>query len=127
MVNRTFLAFIGEGGGGDDGEIFAVIVSHVNTKISIYKLNQSEKEWIPVNNLKDKMSFLSETVSFGAIAPRPQMSNKIYFPKFYGKSGVFYSLFTQKYHSYDGRFSGKEPYMVEDIATATWIQPNYPS
>ncbi|CAI9091308.1 OLC1v1026299C1 [Oldenlandia corymbosa var. corymbosa] len=120
-VNQTFLA------AGEDGDIFAVVVSCDNTEVSVYKLDPFEFEWIPVENLRDRMLFLSETASFGAKATRSAMGNKIYFPKFYGTSGVFYSLSTKKYRSYDGRFAANEPYMLENMSTATWIQPYYPS
>ncbi|CAI9116299.1 OLC1v1017407C1 [Oldenlandia corymbosa var. corymbosa] len=123
-TNQSFLAAgLEEDGGG----IFAVIVSRDETKVSVYEFCRRECKWFPVENLRGRMLFVSETASFVAKATNPRMSNKIYFPKFYGASGVFYSLKTKKYHSYDGRFSSKESYTLQDMpSTATWIQPSLP-
>ncbi|CAI9103781.1 OLC1v1002332C1 [Oldenlandia corymbosa var. corymbosa] len=118
LVNRSYLA------AGDDGkEAYAVIVSHNATQVRVYKLNPSEATWIRVENLRDKMLFVSGTTSFVARATEKRMGNKIYFPKFHGKNGVFYSLTTKKYHSYDGQFPTEDPSGLIDVASSsTWIQ-----
>ncbi|CAI9108488.1 OLC1v1008086C1 [Oldenlandia corymbosa var. corymbosa] len=117
-VNQSFLV-----AGLDGGDVFAVIVSHDATKVSVYKLNPGNKRWVRVESLENIMVFVSVTSSFWAKAAEKWMGNKIYFPKFHGENGIFYSLTTQKYHSYDGRFSTQEPSQLIDMDSATWIQP----
>ncbi|CAI9115653.1 OLC1v1016617C1 [Oldenlandia corymbosa var. corymbosa] len=119
LLNRSFLA------PGDDGEIFAAVISHRDPEVPVYKFDYLQTMWIPVENLRDTMLFVSEIASFVAKAPIcSHMGNKIYFPKFYRKNGVFYSLHTKKYHLYNGRFVDEKPYRLDNMAMGTWIQPS---
>jgi hypothetical protein len=58
------------------------------------------------------------------VANIPGMENKIYFPRFYGKSIVFYSLETNNYHTFQSdevvNFHHTREYL-----NGTWIQPRW--
>ncbi|CAI9114958.1 OLC1v1015785C1 [Oldenlandia corymbosa var. corymbosa] len=123
LVNLSFLA----AGGEEDGpEIYAVILSHNGTKVWVYGFNPAENIWVRVENLSGIMVFDSDTAYFWTRATVPLMGNKIYFPEFHGKDGVFYSLTTKKYHSYDGRFSGEGLHGCKDYlaSSSIWIKPS---
>ena len=55
------------------------------------------------------------------------MGNKIFFPKFNGKDGVFYSLVSKRYHTY-GDDVCKNPCEIKELKEfvwATWVLPEF--
>lgn len=108
-----------------DETLLAVFVTGDGRKVSVYGLrNCGGSKWERITDLGDNMLYVSRTTSFCEVAVNKSMANKIFFPKFYGDSGVFYSLATKSYHSYDGKFCSKHSYGLKDIDSGIWIQPN---
>ncbi|KAG8372826.1 hypothetical protein BUALT_Bualt12G0107400 [Buddleja alternifolia] len=107
--------------------LFAVFVAHDVRKVSVYRSKLRKEncmvQWVLVKDLGDKAFFVSHTASFAVTACSESMANKIYFTKFHGNSGVYFSLKTQKYHSFNGDFSSLKCYGLKELDFATWILP----
>nr|DAD42433.1 TPA_asm: hypothetical protein HUJ06_000663 [Nelumbo nucifera] len=71
-----------------NGKIFAVFVK----PICVLRLNESRLKWEEAVSLDNCTFFVSRTASLLTPAPRKGTENKIYFPRFQGQDGVFYSL-----------------------------------
>ncbi|CAJ2658608.1 unnamed protein product [Trifolium pratense] len=106
-----------------DGNILSVFESPFAKGVQVFKLNESTMTWIKVKSLKNHMIFVGKT-SFSAVANIPGMENKIYFPRFYGKSLVFYSLETNNYHTFENDEAVNFHHMREHL-NGTWIQPRW--
>ncbi|KAG8370546.1 hypothetical protein BUALT_Bualt14G0128300 [Buddleja alternifolia] len=105
------------------GILFAVLLAHEERKVNVFKLLEPDMRWEVVEDLGDKMFYVSHTACLAHINPQTSMANKIYFPKFHGDNGVFYCLKTRKYHSFKGDYSSKKSYGLNDNDFATWIMP----
>ncbi|CAK9138855.1 unnamed protein product, partial [Ilex paraguariensis] len=105
-----------------DGELFTVFVGCDGRQVHVFKLDFSEEAWHEVQSLGDKMVHVSYRSSFSEKAVVRGTGNKIYFPKFYGGNGVFYSLGTRKFHSFVGNFSKEDFYDMKDMKHCTWIK-----
>jgi hypothetical protein len=57
------------------------------------------------------------------VANIPGMENKIYFPRFYDQSIVFYSLETKKYHTFENELVNFES--VREPLNCSWIEPRW--
>ncbi|CAI9089598.1 OLC1v1024199C1 [Oldenlandia corymbosa var. corymbosa] len=80
--------FIG-GGGNVEGN---------KSWVRVFKLQDEKKKWVEMNSLEGYCLFLSSPSSLSYLAERPDMANRIYFPMFYSKELVYYSLNTKRYH-----------------------------
>ncbi|KAK6118770.1 hypothetical protein DH2020_047496 [Rehmannia glutinosa] len=103
--------------------MFVVFVLHEERKVSMFRLLEPEMKWEPMQDIGDKVLYLSHVSSFGNTAYLKNMSNRIYFPKFHGDTTVFYSLNSGKYHSVDGDYSNNNSYGLQRLDLATWITP----
>ncbi|KAG8370540.1 hypothetical protein BUALT_Bualt14G0127600 [Buddleja alternifolia] len=103
--------------------LFAVLVAHEERKVNVFKLLGPDMKRKVVKDLGDKMFYVSHTACFAHTDPQTSMANKIYFPKFHGDDGVFYSLETRKYQSFKDDYSSEESYHLKDLDFATWIMP----
>jgi hypothetical protein len=106
-----------------DGNLLSVFESPFAKGVQVFKLNESTMTWMKVKSLKNHMIFVGKT-SFSAVANIPGMENKIYFPRFYGKSVVFYSLETNNYHT----FQNDEVvnfHHTRECLNGTWIRPKW--
>lgn len=109
-----------------DGKLLGVF-NPDDQMIMIKWLDIENWEWREVENLEDKMLYVSHSASFAQCdATTKGMGNRVYFPKFYDGVGVFYSLDTGKYHSVASNFSSTTSYgLKEVIEFGTWIKPNF--
>ncbi|KAK6115049.1 hypothetical protein DH2020_007318 [Rehmannia glutinosa] len=103
--------------------LFAVFLLHEERKVNMYRLLEPEMKWEPVEDIGDKVLYLSHASSFGDTAYLKNMANRIYFSRFHGDSAVFYSLNSGKYHSLDGDYSENNSYGLKRLNFATWITP----
>ncbi|XVF03811.1 hypothetical protein REPUB_Repub05bG0025100 [Reevesia pubescens] len=88
------------------GELLSVFVGKFGKEFHVFRLNDSSMEWIKVESLGNYMIFISHSSSFATMATSHLMENKIYFPRFCGQSGYdiwFYSLNTNKFHSFESK------------------------
>jgi hypothetical protein len=90
--------------------------------VRIFKLNESTMTWTKVESLGNYMLFVGKT-SFSAVAKISGMENKIYFPRFYDQSIVFYSLETKKYHTFENEVVNFES--VREAHNCSWIEPRW--
>jgi len=90
--------------------------------VRVFKLNESTMTWTKVESLGNHMLFVGNT-SFSAVANIPGMENKIYFPRFYGQSILFYSLKTKKYHTFEDEVLNFEN--VREPLNSSWIEPKW--
>ncbi|WJX27119.1 hypothetical protein P8452_15974 [Trifolium repens] len=106
-----------------DGNLLSVFESDFAKGVQVFKLNESTMTWMKVKSLKNHMIFVGKT-SFSVVANIPEMENKIYFPRFYGKNVVFYSLETNNYHTFKSDEVVNFHHMREYL-NGTWIQPRW--
>ncbi|EYU38438.1 hypothetical protein MIMGU_mgv1a020821mg [Erythranthe guttata] len=76
-----------------------------------------------VNDLRDMVFYVSKTSYFGYKTDDKNNANKIFFPKLHGDKIVFYSMNTQKYHSFEGDYSSNDSFDFRRLDLATWIIP----
>ncbi|KAK2393919.1 hypothetical protein QL285_055815 [Trifolium repens] len=108
---------------GCDDNLLSVFESPFAKGVQVFKLNKSTMKWMKVESLKNHMLFVGKT-SFSVVANIPGMENKIYFPRFYRKSIVFYSLETNNYHTFENDEVVNFHHMREHL-NGTWIQPKW--
>ncbi|KAG5529712.1 hypothetical protein RHGRI_030179 [Rhododendron griersonianum] len=94
----------------DDG-MLVVYVTHEDRRVLVEKWYLPKMLWEDVESLGDKMVFVSHGASLLEDAVDKGMANKIYFPKFHGESGVYYSLDTEMYHSILGNANKVKCYL----------------
>ncbi|XP_012831229.1 PREDICTED: F-box protein At4g00893-like [Erythranthe guttata] len=82
-----------------------------------------EEEDEGVESLGDKCLYVSPNGSFAEDCDGgSDKANKIYFNKFHGKNGVWYSLSSGMYHSVGGDFASKDAYGLTQVDYSTWIK-----
>ncbi|GKV15798.1 hypothetical protein SLEP1_g26549 [Rubroshorea leprosula] len=106
-----------------DGELLAVFVGFLGKRVRIFMLNEPEMIWDEVENLGSNTIYVSHYSSF-AIPATEGMDNRVYFPGFYGKNAVYYSLSSRKFHVHGtnkvlNRFDYTEEFYY------CWIQPKW--
>ncbi|KAG8366725.1 hypothetical protein BUALT_Bualt17G0109200 [Buddleja alternifolia] len=106
-----------------EGDIWGVFIIEDERRVSVKKLDSSQMCWIELETLGNKCLYVSSTGSFAETCIVDGMANIIYFNKFHGKSGVFYSLNSGMYHSVVGDFASKEGYRLAEVDFGTWIKP----
>ncbi|XP_042492040.1 F-box/kelch-repeat protein At1g57790-like isoform X2 [Macadamia integrifolia] len=104
-----------------DGNLLSVFIGPYGRWIRVCRLDQSKMLWKDVNSLGDWMLFLSEKTSLSAKATVRGTGNKIYIQRFYANLGVFYSLATQKYHTFDGGYCLENYYDTTEEVQCTWM------
>ncbi|KAL3653938.1 hypothetical protein CASFOL_003619 [Castilleja foliolosa] len=110
----------------DERVLLSVLVMHEERKVNVFRLlvlPENRMRWDPVEDLGDKVLYVSHTASFAATAPRQSMANRIYFAKMHGDDDdvVFYCLSTRRYRTCKCDFSSKKSYGFRDLSFATWI------
>ncbi|EYU42389.1 hypothetical protein MIMGU_mgv1a018875mg, partial [Erythranthe guttata] len=106
-----------------DGEIWGVFVMNNDRKVEVLKFDLSDKCWNKVESLGDKCLYVSPNGSFAEDCDGgSDKANKIYFNKFHGKNGVWYSLSSGMYHSVGGDFASKDAYGLTQVDYSTWIK-----
>ena len=90
-------------------------------RVYVYKLDKLKFDWIKVEDLDEKVIYLSNASSWvekGIIS-----KNKIYFPLLYDdKAIVFYSLSIRRYHSNGYDFSRNNFYDMKYLPHSSWIK-----
>ena len=107
-----------------NGELLSIFVAPFEKGVRVFKLNESIMTWVRVENLGNYMLYVSHTSSMSAIVKSPGMENKIYFPRFYGESIVFYSLETDNYHSFKSK-DVVDFYSTTEVLCCGWIEPRW--
>ena len=107
-----------------NGDILSVFV-HCggDRRVCFYKLDFSKMVWEKIENLGNRMLYISNTTSFSTNSTIREMGNKIFFPKFTSKDGVFYSLVSKRYHTYgdDVHANPREIKELKEFVWATWV------
>ncbi|KAK6132267.1 hypothetical protein DH2020_033967 [Rehmannia glutinosa] len=104
--------------------LFAVFLMYEERKVNMFKLLEPEMKWELVEDIGDKVLYLSHVSSFGDTAYLKNMENRIYFPRFHGDSAVYYSLSSGKYHSLDQNYnSSNNSCLLKRWDFAVWITP----
>ncbi|KAL8524597.1 hypothetical protein ACS0TY_014267 [Phlomoides rotata] len=104
QIRRYFLLKIN---GDEQNALYAVFMIHDSETVNVFRLLEPEMKWERVKDLGDKMVYLSLASSFGDVAKPKSMANTICFPIFDPADDnlLFYSLKTQRYHSFEGNHS----------------------
>ncbi|XP_028066144.1 F-box/kelch-repeat protein At1g57790-like [Camellia sinensis] len=90
-----------------DGKLLSVFVGNKGRGVSVYTLDESEMAWQRVTDLGRKMLFVSHSTSVSSTKVVEGIENKIYFPRFCGKHGIFYCLATNRYGSFGSNIRKK--------------------
>ncbi|KAL8499845.1 hypothetical protein ACS0TY_019731 [Phlomoides rotata] len=99
-IKRHYLLKIN---GDEQDALYAVFMIHDIETVSVFRLLEPEMKWERVKDLGDKMMYVSLASSFGDVAKPRSMANTICFPVFDPDDNLlFYSLKTQRYHSFEG-------------------------
>ena len=105
-----------------DGELLTVFL-HEEGRIWICKLNPTKGEWMKVEDLGNKVMYVSNGGSWAEKATFQGMGNKIYLPMLYDNNVVvFYCLATGRFHSNGCDFSQKNFYHMKQLYHSTWIK-----
>ncbi|CAA0827380.1 Unknown protein [Striga hermonthica] len=105
------------------GEILAVFVYNAERKLSVKRWDFGVSHWRRVQSLGGKCMYVSRNGSFVETRPCHGLENKIYLNKFFGESGVLYSMATGMYHSIEGGFASRDGYRLAcNFDFATWIK-----
>ncbi|KAK2999419.1 hypothetical protein RJ639_006648 [Escallonia herrerae] len=114
----------------DEEDIMSVFVGvegfKRGAKISVFRLDRLKMEWQEIEELGDKMLFLSDSTCLSATSHIPGMENKIYFPKLprlHGRYGVFYSLATGMHQTFGNDFSSTNLGDTRELLNCSWIEP----
>ncbi|KAM7469429.1 hypothetical protein LguiA_007612 [Lonicera macranthoides] len=109
-----------------NGDLIAVFVGHVGKWIKIFKLDSCMMVWRKVESLGDQNLFLSRSKSLSATKQQEVlgMENKIFFPRFHRKNGIFYSLNTGRFHTMGTGYNSNDFYNTTTKMHCTWIQPS---
>lgn len=120
-IRRTFLFKIN----GDEDALYVVFMIHDRETVNVFRLLEPEMKWERVKDLGDKMLYLSRTSSFGDVAKPKSMANTICFPIFDSDDNLlFYSLKTQRYHSFDDNYSFDNTFGLARVHyDVAWITP----
>nr|GLL31718.1 F-box/kelch-repeat protein At1g57790-like [Ipomoea trifida] len=107
-----------------EGELMAVFLSYMGTKISVVRLDEERMEWRKVESLGDFMVFISVGTSFARKKTVEGMENKIYFPRLSGDYTVFYCLATERYKTFGNNFCQKDLYETREQLNCCWTEPS---
>ncbi|KAK3424886.1 hypothetical protein EUGRSUZ_F01628 [Eucalyptus grandis] len=107
----------------DGGELLAVILGYIETRVSVFRLDLRAGTWRKVDRLENKMMFVSQGSSLVVDATVPGAGNKIYLPKSRGGRGIFYSLATNRFHTFLDDFPLRRSEFIKDVKPSyAWIQ-----
>ncbi|XP_028113654.1 F-box/kelch-repeat protein At1g57790-like [Camellia sinensis] len=106
-----------------DGKLLSVFVGNRGRGVSVYTLDELEMAWQRVTDLGSEMLFVSHTTSFSSTKVVEGMENKIYFPRFCGKDGVFYCLATNRCGSFHSNIRKADLCGTEEQLHCIWIEP----
>ncbi|CAA0816884.1 Unknown protein [Striga hermonthica] len=104
----------------DQGEIWAVFVCDAEREVSVRKWDFEGSCWRSVESLGGKCMYVSRNGSF--VETCRGLENKIYMNKFFGESGVLYSVATGMYHSIEGGFASRDGYGLNFMTYGIWIK-----
>ncbi|CAI9116322.1 OLC1v1017435C1 [Oldenlandia corymbosa var. corymbosa] len=105
----------------NDGKLFGIF-NRIDNGINIMWLDTESWKWLAVHDLPNKSLFVSHSESFAIKG----IGNRVYFPKFHDKVGVYYSLDRLKYYSVAGNFSSTSSYELDEVIEfGVWIRPNF--
>ena len=109
-----------------DEELLTVFLSD-EAQIWICKLNPVTREWTKVEDLGNKVLYLSNGASWVERTMFEGMGNKIYLPIMCPTTNniLFYSLATGKFHCHGHDFSRTNFYDMKQLHQSTWIEPWY--
>ncbi|GLT42955.1 hypothetical protein SLA2020_169320 [Shorea laevis] len=107
-----------------DGKLMSVFVGFLGSWVRIFRLNgktESTMVWTEVENLGNHTIYVSQYSSF-AIPATHGMGNRVYFPRFYGKNAVYYSLVSKKLHPHGTEEVLNSFYNTKEQLCSNWIQ-----
>ncbi|GKV43383.1 hypothetical protein SLEP1_g50681 [Rubroshorea leprosula] len=107
-----------------DGKLLSVFVGFLGKWIRIFSLNESQMVWVEVKSLGSYTIYVSYYSSF-AIPATHGMENRVYFPRFYGKNAVYYSLSSRKLHSHSTEEVLDSFNNTKEQLYSSWIQPKW--
>ena len=83
-------------------------------RVCVYKLDFSKMVCERIKGLGNRTLCISNTTSFSTNSTIRGMSNKIFFRKFHGQDGVFYSLVTKRCHIHANDFC-ENPHEIKEL------------
>ncbi|KAI6688320.1 hypothetical protein NL676_025148 [Syzygium grande] len=115
-IDQCFLA-------EDEGELLAVFLGYGETRVSVFDLDLGSRTWRKVDKLENKMMFVSQGSCLVVNASVRGTGNKIYLPKSRAGHGMFYSLATNKFHTFLDDFPRKRSELIKEVKpSCAWIR-----
>ncbi|CAL1388422.1 unnamed protein product [Linum trigynum] len=96
--------------------------------LQVYALNQETIAWKKLDDLEDKMLFVSTTSALSATNSRDRITslgNKVFLDRFKEKDGVFYSLATKRFHTFWSGYNNDDWCNTKEYLNCTWIEPSF--
>ncbi|CAN0902479.1 F-box protein At2g17036 [Linum grandiflorum] len=114
------------------GELISVYVGEYGEFVRVFKLDEDLKLWQSVCSLGDQVAFLSPTSSMVISCRELQvkgLENTVHFARFddEGNYNIFYSLSTQKFHSFKNGYTSNDLFDTQFYLNSTWIVPDFRS
>lgn len=104
----------------------AVVVGHMGKWVDVFRWDRETEGWNKVESLGNWTIFINSSSScFSTEARRPEMGNKIYFPRFYGGCVVFYSMEKKKWHFDRSEDALSDFHGTKELLNCCWIEPSW--
>nr|XP_043611443.1 uncharacterized protein LOC122583065 [Erigeron canadensis] len=103
-----------------DQHLIQVVMDELGESTELFNLDESKKEWKKIDSLGKHMIYVCGTTCLCVEARKPEMENKIYFPRLRSKKIVFYSLETCRYHTFKNGETN-----IEEESFADFFQTEY--
>ncbi|KAF8022724.1 hypothetical protein BT93_F0285 [Corymbia citriodora subsp. variegata] len=107
----------------DEGELLAVFLGYDETRVSVFRLDRRTATWRKVGRLENKMVFVSQGSCLVVDASVRGAGNKIYLPKSRSGHGMFYSLSTNRFHTFLDDFPQRRSEFIKEVKpSSAWIR-----
>nr|XP_043610704.1 uncharacterized protein LOC122582382 [Erigeron canadensis] len=117
-----------------DQHLIQVVMDELGESIELFNLDVSKMEWMKIDNLGKHMIYVCGTTCLCVEARKPEMENKVYFPRLRSKKIVFYSLETCRYDTFNNGENNIEEESFSDFfqteyhtyrSPHAWIEPRW--
>ncbi|CAN1232883.1 F-box/kelch-repeat protein At3g18720 [Linum perenne] len=107
-----------------NGRLLVVSTGHVGKFLQVYEHNKDANTFEKLDSLGDTMLFVSSASTLSA-SEISGLGNKVFFDRFNGEDGVFYSLATKKFHTFWSGYNSNDWCDTKEYTNSAWIEPNF--
>ncbi|GLU07590.1 hypothetical protein SLE2022_245440 [Rubroshorea leprosula] len=107
-----------------DGKLLSVSVDSFGKWVRVFRLLDSKNRWKEVRDLGNHTLYISRLSSFSKPATLG-MKNRVYLPRYYGKSVVYYSLDSRKFHCHGSEDILEDLDATKEQFFCGWVETKY--